>query len=137
PITSSILRPAIVEFRSFRNRLVPCSIWMPPCASGPVLTVRSPILTGLFWAIAGIGRFAAKAAPAAPLSQLRRVILEAILAFLPNGSFAAAHAKASRVARRAATWCGKRRSRGGLLAHLQEGAAVAGVAEGDKEDRRA
>src|SRR5690242_15539607 len=28
--------------------------------------------------------------------------------------------------------CGKRR---GLLAHLQEGAAVAGVAEGNKEDR--
>src|SRR6476646_7310232 len=45
-----------------------------------------------------------------------------------------AHAKASRAARRAATWCGKRRR---LLAHLKEGAAMAGVAEGDKEDRRA
>jgi len=100
------------------------------------LTVRSPILTGLFWAIAGIGRFAANAAPATPFSKCRRVILEAILAFLPNGFFAAAHAKASRAARRAATWCGKRRSRGGLLAHLQEGAAVAGIAKGDKEDRR-
>jgi hypothetical protein len=42
-------------------------------------------LTGLFWAIAGIGRFAANAAPATPLSKFRRVILEAILAFLPNG----------------------------------------------------
>jgi hypothetical protein len=35
-------------------------------------------LTGLFWAIAGIGRFAASAAPAAPVSNVRRPTLETI-----------------------------------------------------------
>src|SRR5438309_2330859 len=34
------------------KRMVPCSIWMPPAASGPVFTVSRPILTGLFWATA-------------------------------------------------------------------------------------
>src|SRR5256885_3868846 len=84
PITSSILRPAIVELRALRNRLAPCSIWMPPCASGPVLTVRSPILTGLFWAIAGIGRFALKPSPAAAFGHVRLGDLLFVLAFLPD-----------------------------------------------------
>src|SRR5229473_1434072 len=44
--------------------MVPCSIWMPPAASGPVLTVRSPILTGLPWANAGAGIAIATAEPA-------------------------------------------------------------------------
>ena len=34
---------------------MPCSIWMPPCASGPVLTVRRPILNGAPWARATAG----------------------------------------------------------------------------------
>jgi hypothetical protein len=41
---------------------VPCSIWIPPEASGPVFTVSSPIFTGLFWANAGNGHAAATAA---------------------------------------------------------------------------
>src|SRR5262245_10536208 len=50
---------------------MPCSIWMPPCASGPVLTVRSPMRTGLAWARAMRGRApAAMAAP--PARNIRR-----------------------------------------------------------------
>src|SRR6516162_6457284 len=78
PTTSSALRPASLLPRCFRNRLIPCSIWMPPWASGPVFTVKSPILTGVSSAIAGSGRLAAKTAPAEPLSKVRRPTLTAI-----------------------------------------------------------
>src|SRR5215472_7386495 len=78
PTTSSALRPASLLSRCFRNRLMPCSIWMPPWASGPVLTVRSPILTGVSSAIAGSGRLAANAPPAEPLSNVRRQTLTVI-----------------------------------------------------------
>ena len=57
---------------------MPCSIWMPPWASGPVFTVKSPILTGVSSAIAGIGRLAAKTAPAERLSNVRRETLTTI-----------------------------------------------------------
>src|SRR5262249_23221232 len=49
--------------------MVPCSIWMPPVASGPVFTVSSPIRTGLLWAKAGTGT----AASAALIRNVRRV----------------------------------------------------------------
>src|SRR5207244_6284501 len=62
------------------KRMVPCSIWMPPAASGPVFTVSRPILTGLFWAIAGNGRVAATAvAPARNERRLMRTDMEASL----------------------------------------------------------
>ena len=67
--------PAIEWPASFRNKVVPCSIWMPPCASGPVLTVSRPIRIGFPWAIAGNGRLAAKPIPAAALSKVRRATL--------------------------------------------------------------
>jgi hypothetical protein len=50
---NSILRPASVLAFSLRNTEMPCSIWLPPWASGPVLTVNSPILKGAPCAIAG------------------------------------------------------------------------------------
>jgi peroxiredoxin len=62
----------------FRKSLVPCSIRMPPCASGPVLTVSNPILIGLACAIAGSGRFATSAAAAVPPRSLRRSTLSVI-----------------------------------------------------------
>ena len=37
-------RPASVLFFCLSNVAMPCSIWMPPWASGPVFTVRRPIL---------------------------------------------------------------------------------------------
>src|SRR5262245_41567938 len=60
---------------------MPCSIWMPPCASGPVLTVSRPSLNGAACAMAGIGKLnAAAAAPAAvPAMNLRRVTLRDII----------------------------------------------------------
>src|SRR5881397_4075153 len=42
---------------------MPCSIWMPPWASGPVFTVSRPILTGFCCANPGAGSVAASAAP--------------------------------------------------------------------------
>src|SRR2546428_796534 len=45
---------------------------MPPAARGPVFTVRRPIFTGLFWAIAGNGRVAATAV--APARNERRLM---------------------------------------------------------------
>src|SRR5215470_9096626 len=56
---------------------MPCSIWMPPAASGPVFTVRSPILTGFGCAKAGVPTMAAVAA--VPTRKFRRVILGAIV----------------------------------------------------------
>ena len=63
---------------------MPCSIWMPPWASGPVLTVSKPSLNGAACATAGIGKLnATAAAPAAvPAMNLRRVTLRDIY-FLP------------------------------------------------------
>src|SRR5580692_81081 len=50
---------------------------MPPCASGPVLTVSRPSLNGSAWAMAGAGnRVSAAAAPAAvPAKTVRRLSL--------------------------------------------------------------
>src|SRR5581483_9238258 len=58
--------------------MTPCSIWIPPSASGPVLTVSSPSLNGAARATAGAGkRINAAAAPAAvPANRTRRLILE-------------------------------------------------------------
>src|ERR1043165_2438400 len=69
--SSSALRPASLLSRCLRKSATPCSIWNPPCASGPVLTVRRPILTGGASAIAGIGRTVASAAAALLARMLR------------------------------------------------------------------
>src|SRR5436305_4426064 len=81
--TSSTLRLPKLLFFCFRNVCTPCSIWMPPCASGPVLTVSRPSLNGAPCAIAGIGKLnVAAAAPAAvPAINARRVTFRDI-AFL-------------------------------------------------------
>src|SRR4029450_2854983 len=60
---------------SLRNRMVPCSIWSPPVASGPVFTVSRPMRTGLFCAIAGGGSGEARTAPGGPARNSRRPIL--------------------------------------------------------------
>src|SRR5262249_17666540 len=86
--TSSTLRPASMWFRSLRSRTVPCSIWMPPVASGPVFTVSRPMVTGLFWAMAGAGSVAASIAPVVPARNPRRPILVAIGASLAMKSVA-------------------------------------------------
>ena len=59
---------------------MPCSIWMPPCASGPVLTVSRPILNGAPCACtAGIFRLAALAPVASmPLRTVLRLIVMAV-----------------------------------------------------------
>src|ERR1700716_3222826 len=49
-------------------------MWMPPAASGPVLTVIRPILSGAFCATAGIGNAAAPAAAAVDRRNLRRLM---------------------------------------------------------------
>src|SRR5437763_15959673 len=53
---------------------------MPPCASGPVLTVRSPSRNGSDCATAGAGkRASAAAAPAAlPANMVRRLTLRVL-----------------------------------------------------------
>src|SRR5438067_6110301 len=43
---SSALRPAIMLLRSLRKSWMPCSICLPPAASGPVRTVRKPMRIG-------------------------------------------------------------------------------------------
>src|SRR6185295_10015452 len=43
---SSTLRPASVLLRSLRKSSMPCSICLPPAASGPVRTVRKPMRSG-------------------------------------------------------------------------------------------
>src|SRR6185312_14968738 len=58
---------------------MPSSKWMPPAASGPVLTVSSPTLTGAFCATAGIGIAAPAAAAAVPARRERREILVVIV----------------------------------------------------------
>src|SRR5439155_1812860 len=69
--------------------MVPCSIWIPPAASGPVLTVSRPMRTGLDCAIAGNGKDAVTAAPAAPARNPRRSTLPAIsLLLFSRGSIA-------------------------------------------------
>src|SRR5438034_11560515 len=57
--------------------MVPCSIWMPPWASGPVFTVKRPMRTGFACALAGLGRVAA-AASAVPARNVRRSSLAVI-----------------------------------------------------------
>src|ERR1700682_3367821 len=52
--------------------MVPCSIWIPPAASGPVFTVSRPILTGLPCALAERGSVAAASAVPVPITNLRR-----------------------------------------------------------------
>src|SRR5437870_2708878 len=74
--------------------MVPCSIWIPPAASGPVLTVSRPMRTGLGCAIAGNGKDAVTAAPAAPARNPRRLTLTAISLLLFNrGSVALGQAE--------------------------------------------
>src|SRR5437660_3151987 len=69
--------------------MVPCSIWIPPAASGPVLTVSRPMRTGLGCAIAGNGKDAVTATPAAPARNPRRSTLTAIsLLLFSRGSIA-------------------------------------------------
>src|SRR5215471_17891825 len=48
---------------------------MPPCASGPVLTVSRPILNGGLWAIAGAAIRNAAAPAAVPAKNARRLSL--------------------------------------------------------------
>src|SRR5262245_25916308 len=78
--SSSTLRPASVLPFSLRRAAMPCSIWMPPCASGPVLTVSRPILKGAAWAMAGAGNGSRAAAvpAAAPARNVRRLSLRDI-----------------------------------------------------------
>src|SRR5271156_5827617 len=66
---------------------MPCSIWRPPEASGPVLTVSRPILTGADCAIDGIGNAAADAAAAEPARNLRRLSLMVMVPSLLPGPF--------------------------------------------------
>src|SRR5690242_11130611 len=54
---------------------MPCSIWMPPCASGPVLTVNSPIRAGAPCAMAGAH---GKVVRAVPARNVRRLSFHAI-----------------------------------------------------------
>src|SRR5262249_47308651 len=56
---SSTFRPAMVLLRSLRNSWMPCSICLPPAASGPVRTVRKPIRIGSPWALASSGKTSA------------------------------------------------------------------------------
>src|SRR5215813_13362536 len=58
-------------------------MWMPPAASGPVLTVIRPILSGAFCATVGIGKAAAPAAAAVDCRNLRR-LMRADMSFLPG-----------------------------------------------------
>src|ERR1044071_3973364 len=76
--SSSAGRPASLLPLCFRNTATPCSIWNPPWASGPVLTVSRPILTGRSSAIAGFGNLAANAAAAPPARIVRRRSFEVI-----------------------------------------------------------
>src|SRR3989449_7752616 len=64
--------------------MVPCSIWMPPWASGPVFTVKRPMRTGLAWALAGPGNVT-PAASAVPARNVRRSSLAVIGS--PPGAF--------------------------------------------------
>src|SRR5262245_60330559 len=50
---------------------MPCSIWMPPWARGPVFTVSRPRRTGLAWARADRGSAAARAVPTRNLRRSR------------------------------------------------------------------
>src|SRR3954463_8704352 len=56
---SSTLRPAMVLFRSLRNSWMPCSICLPPAASGPVRTVRKPMRIGSVCAAESVGKISA------------------------------------------------------------------------------
>src|SRR6266516_5188365 len=69
---NSILRPANVLLFSFSSVAMPCSIWMPPCASGPVFTVSRPILNGADCAIAGAFNVKALTPPRIPFSTVLR-----------------------------------------------------------------
>src|SRR5712671_3750470 len=71
--TSSTLRPPRLLFFSFRKTAMPCSIWIPPWASGPVLTVSKPILNAAPCAIAGMPMAAAAVPAAVPARNLRRL----------------------------------------------------------------
>ena len=70
---------------------MPCSIWMPPWASGPVLTVRRPILKGAPCACtAGIFSVATLAPVASmPFNTVLRLTAMAVLSlrwlFSPRG----------------------------------------------------
>src|SRR5262245_39450932 len=74
-VCSSTGRPASVLLRSLKNTVRPCSIWMPPEASGPVLTVRNPTRTGPVCAGAAgtLSTCVATPAASAPLMTVRRL----------------------------------------------------------------
>src|SRR5215475_1668069 len=73
-VESSTGRPASMLLRSLKNTVRPCSIWMPPEASGPVLMVRKPTRIGPACAGAAGTFRACVATPAAsaPLMTVRR-----------------------------------------------------------------
>src|SRR5882757_8835926 len=79
--TSSIFWLPNVLLFCFRKVAMPCSIWIPPCASGPVLTVSRPILNAEPCART-YGAFSdASPTPAlaSPCNTLRRCIVMAVL----------------------------------------------------------
>src|SRR5262249_17379750 len=79
----SILRPASVLFFCLRKVAMPCSIWMPPWARGPVLTVSRPVLKAAPWAGSTAGtETAATPVAARPFNTVLRLIL--IDVFLPS-----------------------------------------------------
>src|SRR5712691_936388 len=84
-VESSTGRPASMLLRSLKNTVRPCSIWMPPEASGPVLMVRNPTRIGPACAGAAgtLSTCVATPAASAPLMTVRR--LTDIL-FSPSGN---------------------------------------------------
>src|SRR5215470_13690945 len=74
-VCSSTGRPASVLLRSLKKTVRPCSIWMPPEASGPVLMVRNPTRIGPACAGAAgtLSTCVATPAASAPLMTLRRL----------------------------------------------------------------
>src|SRR5712691_3653851 len=84
-VESSTGRPASMLLRSLKNTVRPCSIWMPPEASGPVLMVRNPTRIGAACAGAAgtLSTCVATPAASAPLMTVRR--LTDIL-FSPSGN---------------------------------------------------
>ena len=61
---------------------MPCSIWMPPCASGPVLTVSSPILNGALCACTAGILSVATLAPVASM-PFKTVLRLTVMTFTP------------------------------------------------------
>src|SRR5262249_14288343 len=101
--------------------MVPCSIWMPPVASGPVFTVSSPMRTGLLWAKAGTGT----AASAALIRNGRRVSRWAMASSLiPGGPARASRSVAARDLRRLAGEAHDVQPRASAVGQVDEAALV-------------